>query len=647
METKRDLYIAKTFAGLEPLLEKELSEVGAEEITVLRRAVSFTGDKQVLYRANIWCRTALSILKQIHSFSFEDKDGFYEQMHQFDWPELFDKDKTFTIIPVSYNNEVFNNTMYLAQLSKDAIADCFTDKYGSRPDIDNANANIRINVHVQNEQCSISLDSSGEALFKRGYRIAAGPAPINEILAAGLIMLSAWDKTSPFIDPMCGSGTFSIEAAMMSANMAPAAERKSFGFSHWPDFDPALLKQEQEDAKSKQTQVKADIIASDNMGFMLDHARRNVMNAGLMGSIKIQKNDFFTYRPPYEKGWLIINPPYGKRMQYNEIDKLHEDIGEALKHRYTGFRAGIITSEIAAMRHIGLKPSFKTQVYNGPLQCVFNVYDLFAGKRKEKFEGGEARSPKPDTGYKRTDNRDWKKDDREQRTGDRKWKTEGGEARSPRPDTGYKRTDNRDWKKDDREQRTGDRKWKSEGGEAQSPKPDTGYKRTDNREWKKDDREQRTGDRKWKSEGGEARSSRPGAGFKRTDNREWKKDDREQRAGDRQWKSEGGDARSSRPGAGFKRTDNREWKKDDREQRTGDRKWQSEGGDARSSRPGAGYKRTDSREWKKDDRGRRTGDRERKPDSRGPRSEFKGRRTSDRRKPGDGRTGAGRHKPRE
>ena len=528
VDTKRDLYIAKTFAGLEPLLEKELLEVGAEEVTVLRRAVSFTGDRQTLYRANIWCRTALSILKQIHSFSFEDKDGFFEQMRQFEWTELFDKDKTFTIIPVAYNNEVFNNTMYLAQLSKDAVADCFTDKYGNRPDVDNANANIRINVHVQNNQCSISLDSSGEALFKRGYRMAAGPAPINEILAAGLIMLSGWDKTSPFIDPMCGSGTFSIEAAMMSANMAPAANRKAFGFSHWPDFDAELLKQEQESARSKETKVQADIIASDNMGFMLDHTRRNVMNAGFMGSIKIQKNDFFTYRPPYEKGWVILNPPYGKRMLHNEIDKLHEDIGEALKHRYTGFRAGIITSEIAAMRHIGLKPSFKTQVYNGPLQCVFNVYDLFAGKRKERVE---ARSSKPEYGRKRADERD--SDDRRRRPEDRERRAEDrnprSDDRSPRPD--YRK-------------KTEDRGWKPEGGKARSPRPEYGRKRaddsrTDDRRRRPEDRERRSEDRNPRSDD---RSPRP---------------DYRKKTEDRGWKPEGGKARSSKPEAGRKRADDR------------------------------------------------------------------------------------------
>ncbi len=386
MEIIERSYIAKTFSGLETVLAKELTDLGAEEVFVLKRAVAFNGDLQTLYRTNICCRTALSILRSLHKFSFENKDSFYEQMRQIDWSSFFDKGKTISVIPVAHNSEVFNNTMFLAQLSKDAIVDHFQEKYGSRPNVDTQNADIRISVHVLNKQCSVSLDSSGEALFKRGYRKAGGPAPINEILAAGLIMLSEWDMQSPFIDPMCGSGTFSIEAAMMSANIAPGAERKKFGFMQWHDFDNRLLQAEQEEAQKKQQKVQAEIIASDIKGFMLDHTRLNIMNAGLMGSIKVQRNDFFTFRPPYEKGWVILNPPYGKRMSHIDIRELHQNIGEALKHRFTGFKAGVISAETEAMRHIGLKPSRKTIVYNGPMQCTYNIYDMFPGKRHKLFE---------------------------------------------------------------------------------------------------------------------------------------------------------------------------------------------------------------------------------------------------------------------
>ena len=383
MDKKRDLFVAKTFAGLEPLLVKELQEIGAEDIQQLRRAVSFRGDLKTLYRANIWCRTALSVLKQLRSFTFENKESFFEEMRQINWTAQFGIDKTISVIPIAHESDLFVNTMYLAQLSKDAVADSFNEKYGSRPNVDTANANIRINVQVHKNKCNVSLDSSGEALFKRGYRRSPGLAPINEILAAGLIMLSGWDKKSPFLDPMCGSGTFSIEAAMMSANIAPGTERKQFGFSHWSDYDDALFLGEKELARSKKQNVQTEIIASDITGHLLDHTRQNIMNAGLMGSIKVQRNDFFTYRPPFDKGWLILNPPYGKRMIHSDIDELHKNIGEALKHRFAGFKAGIISSEINAMRHIGLKPSKKVPVFNGPLPCTFNVYELFAGRRDD------------------------------------------------------------------------------------------------------------------------------------------------------------------------------------------------------------------------------------------------------------------------
>lgn len=387
MENNHRPYIAKTFAGLETVLAKELTELGAQEVQPLKRAVSFSGDLRMLYRTNIHCRTALSILRTVHKFSFEGKESFYEQMRQINWPMFFDKEKTISVIPVAHNSEVFSNTMYLAQLSKDAIVDHFQEKQGSRPDVDPRQADIRISVHVLNKQCSVSLDSSGEALFKRGYRKVGGPAPINEILAAGLIMLSDWDMKSPFIDPMCGSGTFSIEAAMMSACIAPGAERKQFGFMHWPDFDTIILKEEREAAQSKVQKVQAEIIASDIKGFMLDHTRQNIMNAGLMGSIKVQRNDFFKFRPPFEKGWVMLNPPYGKRMSHHDIRELHQNIGETLKHRYEGFRAGVISSEVEAMRHIGLRPSRKIPVFNGPLPCVFSVYEMFPGKRKQMVKG--------------------------------------------------------------------------------------------------------------------------------------------------------------------------------------------------------------------------------------------------------------------
>jgi len=383
LTTQENTYVAKTFAGLEPVLMKELEALGGTDVQLLRRAVSFKGDKQLLYRANIWCRTALSILHHQTEFNFSTKDDFYEQLREFDWSGLFGPDKTISIRAAAHNTEIFNNTLFLAQLSKDAIADHFRDKTGRRPDVDVSNAQVRITINVNKDNCMVALDSSGEALFKRGYRKASGPAPINEVLAAGLIMLSEWDGQRTFLDPMCGSGTFSIEAAMINANMAPGAERKTFGFSYWNDFDPELFAEEKAAALDQRKPVSARIIASDNKGFMLDIARQNTMHAGLMGSITVQRNDFFSYRPPANPGWVLLNPPYGQRMKYNDIRVMHTDIGDTLKKRFSGYCAGIISPEMDAMKHLGLKPKRKVPVFNGPLPCTFNIYELFEGKRKE------------------------------------------------------------------------------------------------------------------------------------------------------------------------------------------------------------------------------------------------------------------------
>ncbi len=377
-------YVAKTFSGLEQVLAGELRALGAADVEILRRGVSFRGDQPLLYRANIRCRTALSILKPLGDFQFDTRESFYDQMRNIGWTELFQKDKTISVIATAHDSEIFNNTMFVAQLSKDAIVDQFSEKFGSRPDVDTANAQVRIVVNIQRDNCKVSLDSSGEALFKRGYRKMGGPAPINEVLAAGLIMLSGWDKTSPFLDLMCGSGTFSIEAAMMGAEIAPGLDRKVFGFSHWNDFAPGLLQEEKETARNLQKPLKAKIIASDLIGKMLDITRTNIMSAGLMGIIQVQKNDFFSYYPKEKNGWVLLNPPYGQRMKEQDLRALYINIGDILKQRFAGYKAGIISAELDAIKHLGLKPKNRFQVFNGPLKATFNVYELFAGNKYVK-----------------------------------------------------------------------------------------------------------------------------------------------------------------------------------------------------------------------------------------------------------------------
>ncbi len=384
MHNNHTTYIAKTFSGLEDVLAGELRSLGAHDVQQLRRGVSFTGDLQLLYRINIRCRTALNILQHLGSFGFDSRDAFYDQMRTIAWQDLFQPDKTIAVHAIANDSPVFNNTLYLAQLTKDAIVDHFREHTGDRPAVDTEHAQARIVVNVHGNRCLVSLNTSGEPLFKRGYRRAGGQAPLNEVLAAGLIALSGWDKKSLLIDPMCGSGTVAIEAAMMAAEMAPGLDRKTFGFSHLLSYDDNLFQQEKESARNLQKPLQATIIASDIRGGALDNTRQNTMNAGFMGSIRIQRNDFFTYTPPDKEGWLLMNPPYGERMKLRDAKELYTRIGDTLKQRYAGYQAGIISSELNAIKNIGLKPRQKFPVYNGPLPCTFNIYELFKGNHKEK-----------------------------------------------------------------------------------------------------------------------------------------------------------------------------------------------------------------------------------------------------------------------
>jgi putative N6-adenine-specific DNA methylase len=384
LENKPQAFVAKTITGLEEVLASELIALGAENVTPLKRAVSFTGDTAMMYKANLWCRTAISILRETAEFSFTSREEFHDNFHNIPWDELFSVEKSISVSAVAHRSEVFNNTLFLAQLAKDGIVDFFRDKHGERPTVDVGNAMIRINVYVNNEQCIVSLDSSGDPLFKRGYRKAAGTAPINEVLAAGLIMLSGWDKKSTFVDPMCGSGTFSIEAAMMALDMAPAIHRKNFSFQFWNDYQPDLWDQLVKEAKEvAHNKLSGQIIASDIDPKSLDIARQNIMHAGLMGMIRVQRNDFFRFSPPAQTGWVLFNPPYNQRMKKEQLSDFYREIGSALKHNYAGYHAGFITSDLEAMKFIGLKPSLKALVYNGPLECRFLVFDLFKGTHKE------------------------------------------------------------------------------------------------------------------------------------------------------------------------------------------------------------------------------------------------------------------------
>jgi putative N6-adenine-specific DNA methylase len=373
--------IAKTLTGLEGVLAEELNVIGAADVKQLKRAVEFTGDTHMLYKANLWCRKAISILKPVFDFEFQNQDEFYEKLRAFQWDDIFSVDKTIAISAVA-SNSVFTNTQFVAQRSKDAIADYFREKTNTRPSVNIEDPQIKINIFINRNFCSVSLDSSGSPLFKRGYRKNAGMAPLSEVLAAGLIAISGWDKQSPFYDPMCGSGTFSIEAALMALNIAPGSFRNQYAFQNWQGFESSAWEDLKVQANEGILKKAPDIIASDISNKTMTAARQNLMEAGLLGLVKLEKKDFFTARPAHDHGVVFLNPPYGRRLENENIQDFFKSIGAVLKHKYSGFEAWIISPDKSLTHKIGLRTSTRLEVFNGQLDCQFLGYKLYEGTKK-------------------------------------------------------------------------------------------------------------------------------------------------------------------------------------------------------------------------------------------------------------------------
>lgn len=310
--------VAKTFLGLEGVLADELRALGAEEVTEGNRVVSFKGDKEMLYRANFACRTAVRVLKPFLTLHSNSADDLYERLKGFDWEQVMTVDTTFAI-DVTVYSENFANSRFVTYRVKDAIADYFNDKYGKRPSIRISNPKIRFDVHISGNDVTLSLDSSGEPLFKRGWRVAQTDAPINEVLAAGIILLSGWKGDTPLVDPMCGSGTFLIEAALIGANIAPGVYRKEFAFQQWPDYDEELFGQIYND-DSNEREFTGKIFGSDIEGKAIAIARANVKNAGLSKYIELERRDFNDIEEAPAGGTLITNPPYGERLDIDDVE---------------------------------------------------------------------------------------------------------------------------------------------------------------------------------------------------------------------------------------------------------------------------------------------------------------------------------------
>ena len=374
--------LAKTFKGLEQVLAQELIELGANDVLIERRAVSFKGDKALLYRANFCLRTALRVLVPIISFRAKDTDGLYEQLKRIDWSRYMTAETSFAIDATVYS-EVFRNSRFVTYRVKDAIVDYWSAKAGKRPNVQVTDPDLLLNVHIADQQITVSLDSSGESLHKRGYRVANTEAPISEVLAAGMLLMAGWKGQSDFYDPMCGSGTLPIEAALIARNIAPGVFRKSFAFEKWPDFDAELWSDIYND-DSQEREFTHKIYGSDASFYAIQQATKNVKSAGVTQDVELRQVRLEELKGG--EGLVMINPPYGERLASNkDMEDLYGKIGTALKHHFAGATAWIISSNEAAMKCIGLKPSKKMRLLNGELDCQFNCYELFNGKRADLY----------------------------------------------------------------------------------------------------------------------------------------------------------------------------------------------------------------------------------------------------------------------
>ena len=383
--------IAKTFQGLETVLATELIDLGANNIQIGRRMVSFTGDKEMLYRANFQLRTAIRILKPIKHFKATSADEVYEAVKQIDWTEYLSNETTFAVDSVVFSTE-FRHSKFVAYKVKDAIVDQFREKTGERPNIRITNPDLQLNIHVAEYDCTLSLDSSGESLHRRGYRQETVEAPLNEVLAAGIIMLTGWKGDCDLIDPMCGSGTIPIEAALIARGISPGIFRKEYNFEKWADFDPELFQRIYED-DSQEKDFDHHIYGYDINHNVVKIAEMNVKAAGLSKDISIEQKDFKDFTQPEEKSIIITNPPYGERISAPDLLGLYKMIGERLKHQFVNNEAWVLSYREECFDQIGLKPSLRTPLFNGSLECELRKYQIFQGKFDEmRAYGGDIKT---------------------------------------------------------------------------------------------------------------------------------------------------------------------------------------------------------------------------------------------------------------
>ncbi len=374
---------AKSLKGFENTLADEIKKLGGKNINIKNRAVKFTGNKEILYKANLHLRTALRVLVPIWKFKLRNEKDLYKNIKNIYWDRYLNTKNTFAIDTV-LNSDLFNHSKYISYKSKDAIADFFREKYNKRPNVDVENPDLRINIHISKDFCTVSLDSSGSSLNKRGYRKNPGKAPLNEVLAAGIILQSNWDKKSNFIDLMCGSGTFLIEAAMLALNIPPNFYRKTFGFEKWFNFDRNLWSDIIYKAKlNRKTKLDFKILGIDISKNAILSSEQNINSINLDKHIELINKDFKDFNNNLSQGIIVTNPPYGERIQITDINKLYKDLGDKLKHDFANFNAWIFIQDSDTYKKIELHPSKKINLLNGQINCKLLKYELYKGKKTD------------------------------------------------------------------------------------------------------------------------------------------------------------------------------------------------------------------------------------------------------------------------
>ncbi|AEM71298.1 rRNA (guanine-N(2)-)-methyltransferase [Allomuricauda ruestringensis DSM 13258] len=377
--------MAKTLYGFEPILAKELRNLGAGHVEEGVRNVTFEGDTGFMYKANLCLRTALKVFKPIKTFRVFNEKDLYRHIYDLDWPEIFDVGKTFAIDSIA-NTEVFDNSMFVSLKTKDAIVDKFRAVVRERPNVKTQDPDIKINIHIYKNTCTVSLDSSGNSLHQRGYRILTNIAPINEVLAAGLLLKSGWDGQSDFFDPMCGSGTFLIEAAMIACNIPANINRESYAFMHWNDYDAELHSKIVDASLKKVREFHHKIIGYDKAPSAVRKAQENVDHANLSDYITVERKDFFRVDKPVEgKLHMLFNPPYGERLPI-DMEIFYGKMGNTFKKIYPGTDIWLITSNLEALKHVGLKTSKKIKTFNGKLEARLVKYEIYEGSKKAKHQ---------------------------------------------------------------------------------------------------------------------------------------------------------------------------------------------------------------------------------------------------------------------